>query len=48
MIKLATLLKAEVRKNVSKVKNTESHTLVKNYNLNITQSHLKLVIEHLL
>ena len=48
MIKLATLLKAEVRKNVSKVKNTESHTLVKNHNLNITQSHLKLVIEHLL
>ena len=48
MIKSATLLKAEGRKNVLKLKNTESHTLIKNHNLNITQSHLKLVIEHLL
>lgn len=48
MIKSVILLKAEGRKNVSKVKNTESQTLVKNHNLNITQSHLKLVIEHLL
>lgn len=48
MIKSGILLKAEGRKNVSKVQNTESQTLVKNHNLNIIQSHLKLVIEHLL